>query len=145
MHRHCNRRERGKEKWFGMTEEDRTSTLTQWETLSVAADLGHLYLDADVARRCDNACIAYIEALNLRIEEASTLAEIHMYGSFKAGRKLSEILSKKAVGDENSMVEVLKSHIQVVEKMQIVFRKFFVDYDDTEGGNASQVAQSVPK
>lgn len=69
-------------------------------------------------------------------------ADGYGYGSFASGISLANAFASKAVGAENSLVEVLESHVQVVKEMQVVFRKFLVDYQDTEHNNSTAIGQA---
>ena len=115
-----------------------------WQSLVLAADSGDLHLDADTARRCDAACEAFLARLDTHIKRAALLADAdgYGYGSFASGISLANAFASKAVGAENSLVEVLESHVQVVKEMQVVFRKFLVDYQDTEHNNSTAIGQA---
>lgn len=108
-----------------------------WEALAVAADEGDLFLDPEAASASDLACVEYIAKLRARQSDAKGLASAGLWGDFESGKALERIYAEKAVGGENNMVDVLQSHIDVVEQMRTVFRKFFVDTTATDDGNAS--------
>lgn len=117
-----------------------------WQNLVEATDSGDLYLNADVAQRCNAACEAFLAQLDAHITRVALLADADGdgYGSFASGMSLANVFASRAVSDGNSLVEVLQSHIQVVKEMQAVCRKFFVDYQDTEHSNSTAIGQAGP-
>ncbi|MGB2949896.1 hypothetical protein C5142_23075 [Rhodococcus sp. BGS-1C] len=118
---------------------DSEAPLTYWQSLAVAADQGHLYLNPDAAAACSSACDTYLWKLRDSKARAVELAEIDGYGDFKSGQALRQIFADKAVGGEDNMVDVLQSHIDVVEQMQVVFNKFFTATDNVDDTNAANV------
>ncbi|MCZ4077684.1 hypothetical protein O1W68_07005 [Rhodococcus sp. H36-A4] len=113
--------------------------LTHWQDLAAAADDGHLYLTADAARACDVACNQYLDVLKTCKSRAYELAHVKGMGDFVSGRALARKFSLKAVGGDNNLVDVLDSHILVVESMQAVFRKFIVSTTATDVENAASI------
>ena len=112
---------------------------TPWKALALAADRGDLLLDQNAARKCSDACESYLEKLARRQKETEGLAKLSGWGDFTAGQQLMGIYASKASGGENSMVDVLQSHIDVVTEMKAVFDKFFTVTDDNEHQNASAI------
>lgn len=119
--------------------------LTYWQSLAVAADEGHLFLNAEAASSCHRACSIYLQQLEDRQYEAEQLADISGWGDFNSGQQLRQIYADKAVGGSNNMVTVLQSHIDVVTEMQAVFAKFFAATNDTEQQNASAIGEHRPR
>lgn len=119
--------------------------LTYWQAVAVAVDRGHLYLNSEAARECSAACDHYIKQLNLHKATAADLANVDGWGDFIAGQQFRTILSEKAVGGQNNMVDVLEGHIEVVRQMQDVFRKFFVATGSVDQDNAASLEQAGPK
>ena len=111
--------------------------VTYWQALAVAADTGQLYLNSDAAEQCSNACDDYIELLKL--------AHADGWGEFESGKDLRTMFREKAVGGEDNMLDVLQSHIDVVEQMQVVFKKFFTATDNVDETNAADVRAQGPK
>jgi len=102
-------------------------SLTYWQSLAMAADNGHLYLDQDAARACSASCDEYIKKLVKHQNAAKQLADVTGWGDFDMGKQIEQVFSQKAVGGENNRVDVLQGHIEVVCQMQAVFKKFFTD------------------
>lgn len=118
---------------------------TYWGSLAVAADEGHLYLNPAAAEACSAACDAYIVKLLDHQNKAKELARVKGWGDFDSGRQLQKIFSEKAVGGDNNMVDVLQSHIDVVEEMKVVFSKFFSVTQAIDEANAAHVQAQGPK
>ncbi|MCZ4277346.1 hypothetical protein [Rhodococcoides yunnanense] len=118
---------------------------TYWQSLADAADQGHLFLNADAARACSQACSAYIEKLIDHQETAQSLAYIDGFGDFDSGQELRDLFAAKAVGGEDNMVDVLQSHIDVVREMQVVFKKFFDGTNAGDEDNAAGIAAQGPR
>lgn len=112
---------------------------TYWQSLALAADSGQLYLDGETAKACSAVCADYINKLTAHKSAAADLANIDGWGEFGAGRQLRDIYAERAVGGQNNMVDVLQSHIDVVEEMKVVFQKFFVETTDADETNAANV------
>lgn len=123
---------------------DPSGPATQWQALAVAADDGQLFLDAEVAQACFSACDAYISRLRQHKKTARRLGNISGWGDFASGLQLRDILAARAVGGENNMVDVLQSHIDVVEDMKVVFAKFFVAYEGVDQNNAADLRAKGP-
>lgn len=118
---------------------------TYWQALAVAADNGDLYLNPETAQRCSSACDAYIEKLLVHQDTARRLANITGYGDFDMGRQIQTIFAEKAVGGDNNMVDVLQSHIDVVEQMKVVFGEFFSSTTETDATNAAGLQVEPPR
>lgn len=123
---------------------DPSGPSTQWQALAVAADDGQLFLDAEAARACFSACEVYISRLREHQRTATSLTDISGWGDFASGLQLRDILAAKAVGGENNMVDVLQSHIDVVEEMKMVFAKFFVANNAVDQHNAADLRAEGP-
>ena len=119
--------------------------VTYWQALAVAVDEGQLYLNPEAAKACDTACDEYILKLKAHQRTASRLGDITGWGDFDSGLQLQEIFAHKAVGGENNMVDVLQSHIAVVEEMKMVFNKFFVATNAIDEDNAAGLQAEGPK
>ncbi|OZE96574.1 hypothetical protein [Rhodococcoides fascians] len=118
---------------------------TYWQALAVAADQGHLFLNEEAAQQCYTACDTYIQRLRIHQEKARVLSNVSGWGDFDMGLQLQDIFAKKAVGGENNMVDVLQSHIDVVEEMKVVFNKFFTSTHDVDKANAAGIKVEGPR
>ncbi|WP_072806444.1 hypothetical protein [Rhodococcoides yunnanense] len=119
--------------------------VTYWQSLAFAVDQGDLYLNPAAAQACSDACSDYISKLIEHRTNAYVLADVTGLGEFDSGKDLRRIFSEKAVGGENNLVDVLQSHIDVVEKMKIVFRKLIVDTEGQDRENAAGLGLAGPK
>ncbi|KZF07322.1 MAG: hypothetical protein WBD41_05600 [Rhodococcus sp. (in: high G+C Gram-positive bacteria)] len=124
---------------------DPQNDMTYWQSLAVAADEGHLFLNPEAAAACSSACDIYIDQLKLHQDSAKLLANVSGWGDFASGQQLQKIFSEKAVGGDNNMVDVLQSHIDVVEEMKVVFSKFFSATQAIDEANAAGVQAQGPK
>lgn len=118
---------------------------TQWQALARAADQGQLYLNPDVARRCSIACDNYIDRLKAHRNTAIDLGNVDGWGEFESGKALRTVFREKAVGGKNNMVDVLDSHIAVVEEMKVVFNKFFAATNAVDQDNAAGLEADGPR
>ncbi|WP_338890629.1 hypothetical protein [Rhodococcus sovatensis] len=118
---------------------------TYWQALAVAADHGNLYLNPEAAKACTSACDNYILKLKEHQQSARDLANISGWGDFDSGKALQRIFSEKAAGGANNMVDVLQSHIDVVEEMKVVFGKFFSATEAADDTNAADLQSHGPK
>lgn len=119
--------------------------MTYWQSLAVAADGGHLFLNPEAAAACSHACDDYVEKLKLHQTRARELVDITGWGDFDSGRELQRIFAEKAAGGPNNMVDVLQSHIDVVREMQVVFGKFFTATQAVDDVNATHIQAQGPK
>ena len=118
---------------------------TYWQALAVAADQGNLYLNPEAAKACNGACDDYILKLKEHQKSARDLGDISGWGDFKSGTQLRDMFAAKAVGGANNMVDVLQSHIDVVEEMKVVFGKFFAATEAADDANATDLQSRGPK
>ncbi|WP_037138787.1 hypothetical protein [Rhodococcoides fascians] len=118
---------------------------TYWRALAVAAENHQLYLNAEAAQACSAACDQCILKLRHHQETATALARVSGWGDFDMGLQLEDIFAKKAVGGENNMVDVLQSHIDVVEEMKVVFDKFFTSTNEMDAANAGDIQIEAPR
>lgn len=118
---------------------------TRWQALATAADNGHLFLDPEAASACSAACDRYLQKLRDSKAKAVGLADIRGFGDFDSGKQLQTIYSQKAAGGPNNMVDVLQSHIEVVEEMKVVFGKFYTATQSVDGANAADVQAQGPR
>ena len=118
---------------------------TYWTSLAIAADSGELFLNSEAAAACSLACDDYIAKLKLHQTQARELADISGWGDFDSGKELQRIFSEKAAGGANNMVDVLQSHIDVVEEMKVVFAKFFSATEAADDVNATDLQAQGPK
>lgn len=117
---------------------------TYWQALAVAVDEGQLYLNEEAARACYLSCDQYIEKLLKHKDTARDLANVRGWGDFDMGLELQDIVAKKAAGGDNNMVDVLQSHIDVVQEMKVVFNKFFTTTQAVDDVNAVGIQAEGP-
>jgi hypothetical protein len=113
--------------------------VSYWQSLSIAADEGNLFLGSEAAAKCSRACDGYLDKLREHQTRAKELAKVEGLGEFESGKALRNRFAEKAMGGPNNLVDVLQSHIDVVTEMQVVFKKFFDDTIATDDQNASSI------
>ncbi|WP_167675429.1 hypothetical protein [Rhodococcus sp. B10] len=118
--------------------------MTHWQMLAAAADSGHLFLNEEAAKRCSAACTTYIAKLREYQIQTEDLTDVRGLGSFESGKHLRDRFSQKASGGKNNLVDVLQSHIDVVERMRVVFNKFFDATTRQDEMNATALNQQGP-
>lgn len=121
------------------------SPIEHWKSLADAADHGDLFLDQQAAIDSDAACCQYLATLRGLKNRAESMPRIDGMGTFPSGILLANKFSNKVSGGQNSLVDVLQSHIDVVMAMQTVFRKFFDATVDVDDSNAAVVGRDGPK
>ncbi|OZC84440.1 hypothetical protein CH304_18585 [Rhodococcus sp. 15-649-1-2] len=119
--------------------------VTYWKALAVAADNNQLYLNEEAAHACYEACDKYIAKLKVHQKTARDLRNVTGWGDFNMGLHLQKVFADKADGGENNMVDVLQSHIDVVEEMKVVFNKFFTSTNDVDQANAGGIQVEGPR
>lgn len=119
--------------------------LTHWQSLAKAADEGQLFLNPEAAEACSKACTTFIARLREHQTAATFLTEVSGLGEFESGKLLRDRFSQKASGGENNLVDVLQSHIDVVERMRTVFDKFFDSTTHQDEVNAAALEQRAPR
>ncbi|MFC8181428.1 hypothetical protein ACFULT_21345 [Rhodococcus sp. NPDC057297] len=118
---------------------------TYWQALALAADNNQLYLNSEAAQACYESCEKYIERLRAHQDTARDLRDLTGWGDFDMGLHLQKVFADKAEGGENNMVDVLQSHIDVVEEMKVVFNKFFTSTRDVDKANAAGIEVEGPR
>ncbi|MGW0054856.1 hypothetical protein [Nocardia nova] len=98
-----------------------TNDLAAWQQQVAAARAGDLYLDDEqVARECLAACNKRIEDLQDMNALALQAQAVSGFGDFDMGHMLEGQFKRQAVGDDNSIEQVIKDHIETVKNMREV-------------------------
>ncbi|MBT2269196.1 hypothetical protein [Rhodococcus erythropolis] len=96
-------------------------------------------LDPAVAGPLIAACDELIDVLNVTIGDAHQLGSMHGFGTLGSGQALQAKFEQKAVGGPDALVEVLRSHIVVVETLQAQLQACIDNALDHESLNASNL------
>jgi len=94
-------------------------------------------LDPDTARLLVTACGEYQMTLEHLSVAAAKLSWVGGLGTLASGRALQTKFEEKAVGGHDALVDVLASHIAVVEGMQAQFQACIDNALEQESSNVS--------
>ena len=101
------------------------SSMIQWQSLSAQADAGVLEIPEGVAFQCDEVCAAYIRHLQDMLGQTKSLVDVEAFGTLDSARQLGRKFEKIAYSGDRSLRVVLLQHIEVIELMRSVFRRYF--------------------
>ncbi|WP_206492725.1 hypothetical protein [Rhodococcus sp. KRD162] len=104
---------------------DLGSSMQQWQALSSQAEAGVLEIPEGVAFQCDEVCAAYIRHLEQMVGQTKSLVDVKAFGTLDSARQLGEKFERIAYSGERSLRVVLLQHIDVIELMRSVFRRYF--------------------
>lgn len=102
-------------------------SMQYWRDLSERAEAGLMEIPKEVAFKCDQVCADYIDHLGGMLAKTKFLVDLDAYGTLPSARLLGAKFKRLADGEEGSAAAALKQHIEVVELMRSVFRRYFVD------------------
>ncbi|MCJ0906530.1 hypothetical protein [Rhodococcus sp. ARC_M6] len=114
--------------------------------LGGAVELSALSLDPIVAQAIAAACQAWIDELQSMVEQCARLSDVRGMGTLQSGLDLARKFSLKAVGGDDSLESVLRSHIAVVTEMRDFFQKCVDRYQSVDASNATTLTTAeTPK
>ncbi|QII02513.1 hypothetical protein BH92_23965 [Rhodococcoides fascians A21d2] len=102
-------------------------SMQYWRDLSERAEAGLMEIPAGVASRCDQVCADYIDHLAGMLGKTKFLVDLDAYGTLPSAQLLGAKFKRLADGEEGSAAAVIRQHIEVIELMRSVFRRYFVD------------------
>ncbi|MBF6337041.1 hypothetical protein IU450_14250 [Nocardia abscessus] len=112
-----------------------------WSRLAGQANAGELYLDdQNAAFLCAKACdkrIAELESLRRLTGNAQNVSG---FGDFEMAADLAKKFLKQALGDPNSIDQVILEHIETVKNMREVMAISFKRITGQDIENATQIA-----
>ncbi|WP_280262331.1 hypothetical protein [Nocardia wallacei] len=95
--------------------------VAKWQQLAGQARAGELYLDDEaVARECLAACDQRLADLQGMLDSARSTQNVTGFGDFDMGHALEAAFLKQAVGEPNSIDQVIRDHIETVKNMREV-------------------------
>ncbi|MEW2016312.1 hypothetical protein [Rhodococcus sp. NPDC076796] len=118
--------------------------LTYWRDLNAQADEGTVAIPADVAAKCDAACVTYLAHLEKMQIDALALAEAKDWGDLKSAQDLRDRFLRKATGTDRSLDKILQQHIDVIESMRMLFRRYFDETEATDTQTAANITALTP-
>ncbi|MDV8058090.1 hypothetical protein [Rhodococcus sp. IEGM 1343] len=89
------------------------------------AESGQLEIPEGVAFRCDEVCAAYIRHLKDMVVKTQNLVDVEAFGTLDSARQLGEKFERIAFSGDRSLHVVLMQHIEVIELMRSVFKRYF--------------------
>ncbi|BDT97975.1 hypothetical protein IFM12276_10040 [Nocardia sputorum] len=115
-----------------------------WGRLASQAKAGELYLDdQNAALLCAQACDTRIAALESLRRLAGNAQNVSGFGDFKMADDLVKKFLKQAVGDSNSIDQIILEHIETVKNMREVMAISFKRITGQDIENATQIASTT--
>ncbi|MGV8874427.1 MAG: hypothetical protein ACOH2Q_17980 [Rhodococcus sp. (in: high G+C Gram-positive bacteria)] len=124
------------------------ASMQQWQSLSMQAESGQLEIPDGVAFQCDEVCAAYIRHLKQMVVKTKNLVDVEAFGTLDSARQLGEKFERIAYSGDRSLRVVLTQHIEVIELMRSVFKRYFdeVEYADQRTlKSIGDIAESMGK
>ncbi|WP_032378853.1 hypothetical protein [Rhodococcoides fascians] len=118
--------------------------IAHWQDLNAQADAGTITIPADVAAKCDAACVTYLAHLQKMQAQATQLGEFQDWGNFKSAQDLQGKFMRLATGTERSLDVILQQHIDVIESMRMLFRRYFDETLDTDAQTSANITALTP-
>ncbi|TFI43156.1 hypothetical protein E4P29_13085 [Rhodococcus sp. 1R11] len=119
--------------------------ITHWQGLNALAEAGTLIIPADVAAKCDAACDVYLAHLEKMQADARKLSETKSWGDMKSAQDLQRRFARLATGKDTSLDVILQQHIDVIESMRMLFRRYFDETTDTDDLTSSNITALTPE
>ncbi|OZD02404.1 hypothetical protein CH275_17360 [Rhodococcus sp. 06-235-1A] len=110
---------------MGSETNELASSMQQWQSLSMQAESGQLKIPEGVAFQCDEVCAAYIRHLKDMVVKTQNLVDVNAFGTLDSARQLGEKFERIAFSGDRSLRVVLTQHIEVIELMRSVFKRYF--------------------
>lgn len=114
--------------------------MIQWQSLSAQADAGVLEIPEGVAFQCDDVCAAYIRHLQDMLGQTKSLVDVESFGTLDSARQLGRKFEKIAYSGDRSLRVVLLQHIEVIELMRSVFRRYFDEAEHADQRTLKSIA-----
>lgn len=133
---------------MGSEPNELAASMRQWQMLSAQAEAGVLEIPEGVAFKCDEVCAAYIRHLELMVGQTRTLVDAEAFGELDSAKQLGRRFEKISYSGDRSLHVVLTQHIEVIELMRSVFRRYFdeAEYADQRTSKSiTEIAEGVGK
>ena len=118
--------------------------ITHWQDLNARADAGTITIPADAAARCDAACVTYLAHLSKMQADARALTETKSWGDMKSAQDLQARFGRLVTGTDRSLDVILQQHIEVIESMRMLFRRYFDETADTDTRTSANITALDP-
>ena len=77
--------------------------------------------------------------------KASVLTETKSWGDFKSAQDLQSRFARLATGKDSSLDVILQQHIDIIESMRMLFRRYFEETADTDAQTSSNITALTPE
>ena len=114
---------------MGLDSNQLYASMQYWRNMSAQAEAGQLEIPEGVAAQCDAACAKYIEDM---IDGLQYVIDVGSFGNFESSKKLGEKFERITYSGDRSLRVVLGQHIEVVQLMRSVFRRYFVETEEVD-------------
>ncbi|MFI9410006.1 hypothetical protein [Nocardia gamkensis] len=115
-----------------------------WTRLAGQAGAGELYLDdQNVALLCAQACDKRLAELDSLRSLAGNAQSVSGFGEFKMADDLVKKFLKQAMGDPNSIDQIILEHIETVKNMREVMAISFKRITGQDIENATQFTNTT--
>ncbi|QII04188.1 hypothetical protein BH93_01305 [Rhodococcoides fascians A25f] len=119
--------------------------IAHWQDLNAQADAGTITIPADVAAKCDAACVTYLAHLQKMHAQATQLGEFQDWGDFKSAQDLQGKFMRLATGTDRSLDIILQQHVEVIESMRMLFRRYFDETEATDDRTSANITALAPE
>ncbi|MCZ4521304.1 hypothetical protein O4220_22545 [Rhodococcus ruber] len=120
---------------------DLFESMQYWQDLSERAEAGLMEIPADVASRCDQVCAEYIDHLAEMLGKTKFLVDLDAFGTLPSARMLGAKFKRLADGEQGSAAAVIRQHIEVIDLMRSVFRRYFVDTEEVDQSMGARIGE----
>ncbi|MGV8873225.1 MAG: hypothetical protein ACOH2Q_11920 [Rhodococcus sp. (in: high G+C Gram-positive bacteria)] len=119
--------------------------IAHWQELNAQADAGIITIPADVAAKCDQECVTYLAHLQKMHAQATQLGEFQDWGDMKSAQDLQSKFLSLATGTDRSLDVILQQHIDVIESMRLLFRRYFAETTATDDQTSANITALTPE
>ncbi|MGB2718532.1 MAG: hypothetical protein WBG53_17995 [Rhodococcus sp. (in: high G+C Gram-positive bacteria)] len=121
------------------------NVLAHWQDLNAQADAGTITIPCDVAARCDAACVAYLAHLGRMQRNALAIDIATPWGALKSAQDLQARFGRLVTGTDRSLDIILQQHIDVIESMRMLFRRYFDETEAADDQTAANITALAPE
>ena len=118
--------------------------ISHWQDLNAQADAGTITIPSDVAAQCDAACVTYLAHLDKMKVDARAIDVVTPWGDLKSAQDLQARFGRLVTGTDRSLDKILQQHIDVIESMRMLFRRYFEETEATDTQTAANVTALNP-
>ena len=118
--------------------------IAHWQNLNAQADAGTITIPSDVAAKCDAACVTYLAHLDKMKVDARAMDVATPWGAMKSAQDLQARFGRLVTGTDRSLDIILQQHIDVIESMRMLFRRYFDETEATDTQTAANITALTP-